>query len=311
MGNFSNLMVVFLMLLSMPLAFAQYGGGGGTTYPNCATCPSGTFVSNNAPTYWNCYGSGSLCTYTGVSTTSTAPTTSTSVVSTAPTTSVNNTSGGAKPSNTPATTTVATTVATTVPSVTPTYPNCNTCPSGTYISNNAPTYWNCYGSGSLCTYTGSSGSYSSAMAGLSSYAYGAIGLIAVIAIILLAMMKAPLTRLTIIGVALILIGTVAWLYGDYGAGSGYILYGAIGVIVGWIIWLYADKELLGNKMVGLWIKLGAFLTLVGTAIWLYGDYYRGVNPTYIWAGVALILIGTIIWLFGDNKIGAFETPKTK
>ncbi|HVA82633.1 MAG TPA: hypothetical protein VNF06_00520 [Candidatus Aquilonibacter sp.] len=292
-------------MASMPVLFAQ-----GTVYPDCSTCPSGTYVSDNAPTNWNCYGSGDLCHFSGVSTTSTASTT-------LPTTSVNNTGGlsnGSLNQSSNATgnvTTVATTLpATTVPSVSNTYPNCNTCPSGTYVSNNAPTYWNCYGTGSLCTYTGSSGSGSTSYSsGMGTYAYGLMAIIAIIAIALLVKMTATPTRLTIIGVALILLGTVAWVLGDYAAGPNYILYGALGVIVGWLVWLYADRGLLNNKEVGNMVKLGVVLSLIGTAIWLYGDYFLGINPTYIWGGVALILIGTIIWLYGDKKVGAFMMRK--
>ncbi|MDE1850771.1 MAG: hypothetical protein KGH54_03195 [Candidatus Micrarchaeota archaeon] len=188
------------------------------------------------------------------------------------------------------------------------YPDCSTCPSGTYVSNNAPTYWNCYGTGSLCTYTGS---HTSSSGSLGTYAYGLMGLIAVIAIILLAMMKAMPTRLTIIGVALILIGTVAWLYGDYAAGPNYIITGAIAVAVGWLIWLFADVKLLNDKKVGKMVIAGVALSLIGTAIWLYGDFYLGISPTLIWGGVALIVIGTLVWLLGDSKAGAFIMGKPK
>ncbi|MDE1850963.1 MAG: hypothetical protein KGH54_04200 [Candidatus Micrarchaeota archaeon] len=316
MAKIYNMLMVFAMMLiaaSPMLVSAQYGYGSGSSgYPDCATCPSGTYVSNNAPTYWNCYGSGALCSYTGVSTTSSV---STSIATTQPTTSINNTSGGlnSNSTNQTAVTTVATTVpTTTVPSVTGggiQAPNCNACPSGTYASNNAPTYWNCYGTGSLCTYTGTytGGSYGS----LGTYAYGLMGVIAVIAIILLAMMKAMPTRLTIIGVALILIGTVAWLYGDYAAGPNYIIAGAIAVVVGWLIWLYADVKLLSDKNVGKMIVAGVVLSLIGTAIWLYGDFYLGISPTLIWGGVALIVIGTLVWLLGDSKAGSFIMGKPK
>lgn len=319
MGRIYNMVMVLAMMILMAspaLVSAQYGSGG-SGYPDCATCPAGTYVSSNAPTYWNCYGTGSLCTYTGVSTTSSV---STTVATTAPTTSVNNTSGGLNNNSTNQTInqSAVTTVATTAPTTTVATvtgggtqaPNCNTCPSGTYASSNAPTYWNCYGTGSLCTYTGAAAS-SSYGAGIGMYAYGLMGLIAVIAIILLAVMKAMQTRLTIIGVALILIGTVAWLLGDYAAGPSYIMYGAAAVVVGWLIWLYADLKLLSSKAVGMIVMAGVALSLIGTAIWLYGDYLLGISPTYIWGGVALIVIGTLVWLFGDAKAGAFVMGKNK
>jgi len=305
---YDMLMVLAMMLFvaSPVLVSAQYGYGSGSSgYPDCATCPSGTYVSNNAPTYWNCYGSGALCTYTGVSTTSSV---STSVATTAPTTSVNNTSGGLN-SNSTNQTALTTVPTTTVPSVTgagSAAPNCNSCPSGTYASSNAPTYWNCYGTGSLCTYTGT---YANSAGSFGTYTYGLVGLIAVIAIVLLAMMKAMPTRLTIIGVALILIGTVAWLYGDYAAGPNYIMLGAIAVVVGWLLWLYADVKLLSDKNVGKMVIAGVALSLIGTAVWLYGDFYLGISPTFVWGGVALIVIGTLVWLFGDNKAGAFIRRK--
>lgn len=144
---------------------------------------------------------------------------------------------------------------------------------------------------------------------MGTYAYILMAIIAIIAIALVVKMKATPTRLTIIGVGLILIGTVAWVLGDYAAGPSYILYGALGIIIGWLVWLYADRGLLNNAQVSNMVKIGVILSLIGTAIWLYGDYFLGVNPTYVWGGVVLILVGTVVWLYGDKKAGAFVMGK--
>ena len=48
------------------------------------------------------------------------------------------------------------------------------------------------------------------------------------------------TKMIVIGVALILIGTAVWLYGDYGAGPQYIWPGVIAIILGTAIWVFGD-----------------------------------------------------------------------
>lgn len=50
------------------------------------------------------------------------------------------------------------------------------------------------------------------------------------------------TKMIVIGVALILIGTAVWLYGDYGAGPQYIWPGVIAILVGTAIWVFGDYK---------------------------------------------------------------------
>ena len=74
-------------------------------------------------------------------------------------------------------------------------------------------------------------------------------LLAEVVIILIAMAiamtvkKAPSSRLILLGVALILIGTLLWLYADYSGGNfTYIWTGVALIIVGTIVWLYGDHK---------------------------------------------------------------------
>ena len=53
-------------------------------------------------------------------------------------------------------------------------------------------------------------------------------------------MKLTSTRLVILGVLLILVGTTIWLYGDFGAGVSYVWSGVVGILLGTVIWLYGD-----------------------------------------------------------------------
>lgn len=55
--------------------------------------------------------------------------------------------------------------------------------------------------------------------------------------------KSTIPRLAIAGTALILLGTVAWLYGDYNGGlTAYIWGGVALIIIGAVVWLYSDAE---------------------------------------------------------------------
>jgi hypothetical protein len=83
------------------------------------------------------------------------------------------------------------------------------------------------------------------------YSYSGMNMLffALIAVVIIGMIymvatkKAPDTRLIIVGVALILLGIVVWLYGDYNGGiMSYIWGGVIAILVGTVIWLYGDHK---------------------------------------------------------------------
>ncbi|MGI0141403.1 MAG: hypothetical protein ACREBF_01995 [Candidatus Micrarchaeales archaeon] len=310
MSRFLNaFFVIAALLVISPIVTAQYGGG--TTYPNCDTCASGTYISNNAPTYWNCCGSNVQCTYTNqgnVVSSCAAQTTISTTIATTLSTTVSPTAIAQNTANGTATTTAVTTQPTTTAPAT--YPNCSACASGAYLSNNAPTYWNCYVTGSLCNYTGAYGTTSSnaSTGDTALIVYGLIAIIAIAAIALLVKMKALPTRLTVLGTALILIGTVAWLFGNYGGATQNILYGIVAIIIGLLVWLYGDivGGTFKNSKAGILVIVGIILILVGTGVW----YYIG-SSNAIWGGVAAIVIGTIIWLYGDKIVGAFVMGKPK
>ena len=72
-----------------------------------------------------------------------------------------------------------------------------------------------------------------------------IGVVVVLAGMALAMLKkkAPSSRLILLGVALILIGVVVWLYGDYSGGVlTYIWSGVALIAVGIMVWLIGDHK---------------------------------------------------------------------
>ncbi|MDE1855227.1 MAG: hypothetical protein KGH57_02835 [Candidatus Micrarchaeota archaeon] len=122
------------------------------------------------------------------------------------------------------------------------------------------------------------------------------------------MWKSMLTRLVVIGTALILIGTVAWLYGDYLGGiQSYIWGGFAGILVGTAAWIYGDigggtfKQALAGRL----SLLGIILILIGAFGWAYGELYSPGMSAYWWGGTALLVIGTLAWLYGDVKAGAF------
>jgi len=77
---------------------------------------------------------------------------------------------------------------------------------------------------------------------------GASGVLEILAILiiivsayLVTMMKYMPGKLVLVGVALILIGTVTWLYGDFSGGQmGYIYAGVIAILAGTGVWLYGD-----------------------------------------------------------------------
>ncbi len=68
----------------------------------------------------------------------------------------------------------------------------------------------------------------------------AIFLMVVISIYMVYKMKLTSTRLVVLGVLLILVGTTIWLYGDFGAGTPYVWSGVAGILLGTAIWLYGD-----------------------------------------------------------------------
>ncbi|MDE1856371.1 MAG: hypothetical protein KGH49_04025 [Candidatus Micrarchaeota archaeon] len=277
--DLNSLAVILLLFSFAQLASAQYGGG--TTYPNCNTCQYGTYYApSNAPTYWNCACTGTLCSYTpgqGTVVTSCSQAQSTTTVatttSTAQTTTVQTSNATTQSPN--ATTTAATTLATTVATTQPT----------TSISYT-------YGSG-----------YSSGLA-----YYVLIAIVAVVAIFGLVKLRALPTRLAIIGAALILIGTIAWLYGNYGGPGSYILGGVYAIVIGLVVWI------IGDVIGGTFKKsVPAILTIVGIILIIAGTwawYYIG-SPNAILGGVAALVIGTFVWLYGDAQAGAFIMGKPK
>ncbi len=124
--------------------------------------------------------------------------------------------------------------------------------------------------------------------------------------------KSMLTRLVVMGTALILIGTVAWLYGDYAGGiQSYIWGGFAAILVGTGVWAYGDmkggtfKQATPGKLV--WISI--ILILVGAIGWGYGEAYAPGMSTYWWGGTAPLVVGTLLWLYGDAKAGAFVRRK--
>ncbi len=149
--------------------------------------------------------------------------------------------------------------------------------------------------------------------GLKTELEAAIVVILLITAFLLFKMKSFVTRLGIIGIALILIGTFAWLYGDFAGGLfNYIYAGIVAEILGIIIWIAGDAKAGAFKsmktMATKLDMLGILLLIIGNALWLYADFLRG-SLTYVWAGVALMLLGTLIWIIGDWKAGAFVMKK--
>ena len=83
-----------------------------------------------------------------------------------------------------------------------------------------------------------------------SYSLGKLApfLIAAIIIILVGALaetrkKSPASRLVILGVVLILLGIVVWLYGDYSGGNfTYIWSGVALIIIGTLVWLFGDHK---------------------------------------------------------------------
>ncbi len=70
--------------------------------------------------------------------------------------------------------------------------------------------------------------------------WGVVLLIVILAIIGLLAWRALPTKLIVVGVALILVGTWLWIYGDYGAMSDYAWVGAAAILIGTLVWVYAD-----------------------------------------------------------------------
>jgi hypothetical protein len=136
-------------------------------------------------------------------------------------------------------------------------------------------------------------------------------LIAAITIYLAITWKTMLARLAIIGTGLILIGTVAWIYGDYAGGlMAYVWGGVAAIAVGTLVWIYGDvkAETFKQSLPGKLALAGLALIVIGTVLWLYADYYAG-SMLEVWIGVALIVVGTAAWLYGEAKAGAFLKAK--
>ncbi len=126
-----------------------------------------------------------------------------------------------------------------------------------------------------------------------------IGIVIVAISGIAAMLKKAKARLMVLGITLILIGILLWLYGDYSGGiTSYIYGGVAAIVIGTLLWLYADVKwgmfAKKNKSTYL-IILSVILLLAGTATWLYGDLYNGGNLTDVWGGVIVMLIGIVLW----------------
>ena len=50
-----------------------------------------------------------------------------------------------------------------------------------------------------------------------------------------------------LGIALVILGTIVWLYGDYGGGPQYVWPGVVAILLGTLIWAYDDYR---NNMFG-------------------------------------------------------------
>lgn len=97
--------------------------------------------------------------------------------------------------------------------------------------------------------SGSSNSWSSSSSGSNAFVLEVfLALVVILTLYSLIRWKMMTTRLIVIGVALILIGTAVWLYGDYGAGPQYIWPGVIGIGIGTVLWIYADWKAGAFKM---------------------------------------------------------------
>jgi hypothetical protein len=141
-----------------------------------------------------------------------------------------------------------------------------------------------------------------------------IFVIAVVTAYLAVRWKTMLARLAILGTGLILVGTVAWIYGDYAGGLMTYLWGGVAAIaLGTVIWIYGDyaggtfKQSLPGKLV----YAGVALIAAGTLLWLYADYYLAGSQLYIWSGVVMLVVGSAVWLYADAKAGAFMKPANK
>jgi len=138
-----------------------------------------------------------------------------------------------------------------------------------------------------------------------------IAIIALATAYLMFVWKSMLTRLVFMGTAMILIGTVVWLYGDYAGGLFSYIYGGVAaILIGTSVWFYGDIKggTFKQKLPGKLVAASILVMLIGIAVWIYGDYNGGL-PLYIWGGTALLLLGTIIWLYADLKAGAFLRRK--
>lgn len=117
-------------------------------------------------------------------------------------------------------------------------------------------------------------------------------------------------RYVVWGVALIIIGTLLWLYGDYnGFLMAYIWSGVALLALGIIVWTVSDAATGAYKSMEVPALLdiaGIILLVVGIIVWIFGDYYYAGNIIYIWSGVGLIALGTILWIIGNAVVGAFR-----
>ena len=106
-----------------------------------------------------------------------------------------------------------------------------------------------------------------------------------------------------LGIALILLSTIMWLYGSYVSNKVYSWLGVAGIIVGTMIWIsedIMDEDFRMLEKSSMLMLLGLLLIILSVGIWIYGDYGGGLQ--YVWPGVIGILLGILIWIYGESKV---------
>jgi hypothetical protein len=72
-----------------------------------------------------------------------------------------------------------------------------------------------------------------------------VAIIAIITAYLIMRSEMMSTKLIIIGIALILVGTAVWLYGDYSGGLyAYIWSGVAAILIGTVVWIIGDYRMM-------------------------------------------------------------------
>ena len=162
-----------------------------------------------------------------------------------------------------------------------------------------------YGSGTTPVY--STGSYSTNQ--LAFYAVAILSFL--IAAYFTMRMKSMGVRAVIWGMFLLIVGTAAWIYGDFSGGNfTYINAGVGASVLGLIIWIVGNAiggafHNMKNAMLDI---IGIILVIIGIAVWAYADYVS-FSMTALWGGIGALLLGILIWFIGDWKAGAFMMSK--